>query len=128
MHSFGRSSSECRFHQEKILKLDYKASANRWEDIYELSRKYRLRNNIATYYTNMSLARLGLMPEKLMDFYQPAATGLFIPVNASENYLTITFSNEVYWQLGDVSGAAFRPAGNDLFPEGTQFETDEASG
>ncbi|HPA87848.1 MAG TPA: DUF6057 family protein [Bacteroidales bacterium] len=93
------------FTREKILKLDYKASANRWEDIYELSRKYRLRNNIATYYTNMSLARLGLMPEKLMDFYQPAATGLFIPVNASENYLTITFSNEVYWQLGDVNAA-----------------------
>jgi len=93
------------FTREKILKLDYKATANRWEEIYELSRKYRLRNNIATYYTNLSLAKLGLMPEKLMEFYQPAATGLFIPVNANENYLTITFSNEVYWQLGDVNAA-----------------------
>ncbi|MFZ2339078.1 MAG: DUF6057 family protein [Bacteroidales bacterium] len=93
------------FTREKILKLDYKAAANRWEEVYELSQKYSLRNNIATYYNNMSLARLGLMPEKLMDFYQPAATGLFIPVNADENYLTITFSNEVYWQLGDVNAS-----------------------
>lgn len=93
------------FTREKILKLDYKATANRWEEVYELSQRYRLRNNIATYYTNMSLAKLGLMPEKLMEFYQPAATGLFIPVNANENYLTITFSNEVYWQLGDVNAA-----------------------
>lgn len=93
------------FTREKILKLDYKAAAIRWEEVYELSRKYGLRNNIATYYTNMSLARLGLMPEKLMEFYQPAATGLFVPVNANENYLTITFSNEVYWQLGDVNAA-----------------------
>jgi hypothetical protein len=93
------------FTREKILKLDYKAAANRWEEVYDLSRKYELRNNIATYYTNMSLARLGLMPEKLMEFYQPAATGLFIPVNANENYLTITFSNEVYWHLGDVNAA-----------------------
>ncbi len=94
-----------RFTREKILKLDYKAAAGRWEEVYELSQRYRLRNNIATYYTNMSLAKLGLMPEKLMEFYQPAATGLFIPVNANENYLTITFSNEVYWQLGDVNAA-----------------------
>ena len=93
------------FTREKILKFDYKAAANRWEEVYALSRKYGLRNNIATYYTNMSLARLGLMPEKLMEFYQPAATGLFIPVNANENYLTITISNEVYWQLGDVNAS-----------------------
>jgi hypothetical protein len=40
-----------------------------------------------------------------MDHYKPIATGLFIPVNANENYLTITMSNEVYWQLGDVNAS-----------------------
>ena len=53
----------------------------------------------------MALSELGIMPDSLLEHYQPAATGLFIPVNANENYMTITFSNEVYWQLGDVNAA-----------------------
>ncbi len=64
-----------------------------------------MRNNLSSYYTNMAMAKLGIMSSELMDHYQPAATGLFIPVNANENYLTITFSNEVYWQLGDVNAS-----------------------
>lgn len=90
---------------EKILNLDYKANHERWKDVNELSQKYNMRNNLSSYYTNMSLGRLNLLPERLMKFYQPAATGLFIPVNANENYLTITFSNEIYWQLGDVNAS-----------------------
>ena len=93
------------FTLEKILRLDYEASYNRWSKVYDLSQKYKMRNNLSAYYTNMALSKLGLMPDRLMEHYQPAATGLFIPVNADENYLTITFSNEVYWQLGDVNAS-----------------------
>ncbi len=93
------------FNLEKILSLDYEANHNRWDRVYELSNKYRLRNNLSSYYTNMAMAKLGIMSGELMDHYQPAATGLFIPVNANENYLTITFSNEIYWQLGDVNAS-----------------------
>jgi|GEM_PF-23870 len=93
------------FTLEKILRLDYEASHNMWSEVYDLSGKYKMHNNISTYYTNMALSKLGLMPYKLMEHYQPAATGLFIPVNANENYMTITFSNEVYWQLGDINAS-----------------------
>lgn len=93
------------FELEKILNLDYEAYHGRWNNVINLSEKYRMRNNISSYYTNMALGKLGLMPEKLMEYYQPATTGLFIPVNADENYLTITFSNEIYWQLGDVNAS-----------------------
>lgn len=93
------------FTLEKILRLDYETSYNRWSKVYDLSQKYQMRNNLSAYYTNMALSKLGLMPDRLMEHYQPAATGLFIPVNADENYLTITFSNEVYWQLGDVNAS-----------------------
>jgi hypothetical protein len=93
------------FSLEKILHLDYEASHNRWDIVLDLSQKYKMRNNVSSYFTNMALAKLGLMPDELMEFYQPAATGLFIPVNANENYMTITFSNEVYWQLGDVNAS-----------------------
>ncbi|MCU0454668.1 MAG: DUF6057 family protein [Bacteroidales bacterium] len=90
---------------EKILRLDREAANGNWKKVYELSEEYELRNNIASYFTNMAMAKLGIMPDSLMMHYQPAATGLFIPVNANENYLTITLSNEVYWHLGDVNAA-----------------------
>ncbi|MBW6501622.1 MAG: hypothetical protein K0B05_09540 [Bacteroidales bacterium] len=93
------------FRMEKILRLDREASRNRWERVYELSKKYGMRNRLSAYYTNMAMAKLGLLPEKLMEHYQPAATGLFIPVNADEDFLTITLSNEVYWHLGDVNSS-----------------------
>jgi hypothetical protein len=91
------------FTMEKILRLDYEASLNRWNKVYDLSQKYQMRNRLSAYYTNMAMSKLDILPEKLMEHYQPAATGLFIPVNVNENYLTITFSNEVYWHLGDVN-------------------------
>ncbi len=93
------------FTLEKILRLDYEASHNRWSEVYDLSGKYKMHNNISAYYTNMALSKLSLMPDSLLEHYQPAATGLFIPVNANENYMTITFSNEVYWQLGDINSS-----------------------
>lgn len=93
------------FQLERILRLDFEARMNRWDNVCRLSHKYGMKNNISSYYTNMALSNLGTMPEKLMDFYQPAATGLFLPVNANENYLSITFSNEIYWQLGDVNAS-----------------------
>jgi hypothetical protein len=93
------------FTMEKILRLDFEATRQRWDKVNELADKYNMHNNISAYYSNMALAKLGRMPDELMEHYQPIATGLFIPVNANENYLTITMSNEVYWQLGDVNAS-----------------------
>ncbi len=93
------------FTMEKILRLDFEANHERWDKVNELADKYKMHNNLSAYYSNMALSKLGRLPEELMDHYQPIATGLFIPVNANENYLTITMSNEVYWQLGDVNAS-----------------------
>ncbi|MGA1976374.1 MAG: DUF6057 family protein [Bacteroidales bacterium] len=93
------------FTMEKIMRLDYEATKSQWEKIYILSSKYNLHNNLSAYYTNLALAKLGRLPDELMRHYQPVATGLFIPVNANENFLTITMSNEVYWHLGDVNAS-----------------------
>jgi hypothetical protein len=93
------------FSKEKILRLDYEASRNRWDKVYDLSVSYDMHNPVSAYYTNLAMSQLGVLPDSLMQHYQPAATGLFIPVDAYGNYLTITFSNEVYWQLGDVNAS-----------------------
>lgn len=93
------------FDTERILRLDREARKDNWGKVLELSEKYGMRNSLASYYTNMALSKAGIMPDELMHHYQPAATGLFIPVNADGNYLTITLSNEVHWHLGDVNSA-----------------------
>jgi hypothetical protein len=93
------------FTLEKILKLDYMADHKQWDKVIELASKYEMRNDLAAYFSNMALSKLGMMPDELMKHYQPAARGLFIPVNMNQNYLTVTFSNEVYWQLGDVNAS-----------------------
>jgi len=93
------------FNLERIFRMDYEARMGRWDKVLNLSDRYDMHTSLSSYYTNMALSKLGIMPEKLMEHYQPAATGLFIPVNANENYLTITLSNEVYWHLGDVNAA-----------------------
>jgi hypothetical protein len=108
------------FMMEKILRLDYESSRGRWQEVRKLADKYHMHNNFSAYFSNMALAKLGHLPDELMNHYQPIATGLFIPVNANENYLTITLSNEVYWQLGDVNasqhsallGSIFSPRSN----------------
>ncbi|MCX6328615.1 MAG: DUF6057 family protein [Bacteroidia bacterium] len=93
------------FTLEKILKLDYIADHGQWNKVRELASQYKIHNDLSAYYTNLALSKLGLMPDELMEHYQPLARGLFIPVDMNQNYITITFSNEVYWQLGDVNAS-----------------------
>ena len=116
---FAGISMVADFTMEKVLQLDYEARRENWNRILDLAGRYDMHNNLAAYYFNMALGKTGRLPEELTEHYQPAATGLFIPVNANENYLTITLSNEIYWQLGDVNasqhscllGTIFSPRG-----------------
>jgi hypothetical protein len=91
--------------QENILALDHEANKGNWSKVYSLSEKYKMRNNISAYYTNLALLQTDQLPEKLMETYQPESKGLFIPVSPAENYMTITFSNEAYYLLGDVNSS-----------------------
>ena len=45
------------------------------------------------------------LPEKLMDYYQPAGLGLFMPVNEKSTYLSTQLSGEVWFRLGDMTMA-----------------------
>ncbi len=91
------------FKLEKILSLDSETYFGNSDRVLELSQKYELKTRLASYYTNMALAKNGELPEKLMGSYQPASEGLFLPVNPSESWLTIFFSNEAYYLIGDMN-------------------------
>ena len=93
------------FHREKIFALATETYFENPDKVILLSDKYKLQNNIATYYTNLALSQKGMMPEKLFDYYQPASNGLFLPVNTQSGWITIFFSNDVFFHLGDMNMA-----------------------
>lgn len=102
--AFGLKSL-ANFNLEKILSLDSETYFGRTELVLRLSEKYQLNNRYTAYYTNMALAQTGQLSEKLMEVYQPAADGLFLPVSQHENWLTILFSNEAFYLVGDMNMA-----------------------
>jgi len=91
------------FGLEKILSLDTETYFGHNEKVLELAEKYQVKNRVATYYTNMALAKRGQLGECLLDFYQPGIHSLILPVSQYEYWQTILFSNELYYLLGDMN-------------------------
>lgn len=90
---------------KKILELDYESQREQWAKILLLAQRYKLHNRIASYYTNLALSQTGMMGEWLFHFYQPGPAGLFLPVSQLSTPLTIAFSNELFYRLGDMNMA-----------------------
>ena len=93
------------FFLEKLLSLDSEWYFNHPEKTLELAEKYQLKNPIASYYYNLAISKNNLLPEKLMSGYQPGVKGLFIPIDPEQNYMSIAFSNEIYYLMGDLNEA-----------------------
>lgn len=92
------------FTDERVLGLDIESHRENWDKVYELLHP-DMRLSVGTYYYNLANAAQGKMPDQLMYYYQPAALGLFIPVNAESSYLTTQFASEVWFRLGDMTMA-----------------------
>ena len=95
--------TQASFTFEKTLALDSETYFRNPEKVIELATKYNLKNNQATYFTNMALAQEGLLPENLLDFYQPFSLGLIPPVTPEQNWQSIFVSNEVFYLIGDMN-------------------------
>lgn len=63
------------------------------------------RSPFTAYYYNLLNAQQDRLPDRLMDGYQPASQGLFLPVAPHSTYLTIYAANEVWFALGDMTMA-----------------------
>lgn len=63
------------------------------------------RSPFTAYYYNLLNAQQNRLPDRLMDGYQPASQGLFLPVAPHSTYLTIYAANEVWFALGDMTMA-----------------------
>lgn len=91
--------------REKILGMSSEAYFGNWEKVSEIAGKYKLPNTHATYYANMALSQRGQLPEQLMHYYQPASQGLFLPVIPEADWLTIFFSSDAFFYVGDMNMA-----------------------
>lgn len=99
----GGIAMNANFHLEKILSLDSETYFGNTERVMELSKKYELKDRRATYFTNMALAKKGMLAESLLDYYQPSFHALLLPVMPDETWQSIFISNEVFYLMGDMN-------------------------
>lgn len=89
---------------ERLIGLDIEASAGHWQKVRELSFPDE-RISACSYYYNLANAAENKLPEGLMNYYQPGAEGLFIPIHSASSYLSALFAGEVWFRLGDMTMA-----------------------
>lgn len=91
--------------REKLLCLASESYFGNWDRAYDIAQKNDQQHPLISYYTNLALSRRNELPERLLEFYQPASQSLFLPVNPQSGWLTIFFSSDVYYSLGDMNMA-----------------------
>lgn len=94
-----------RFRAGISLALDSEMYFGRSEKVRKLLVEGEYRSPFTAYYYNLLNAQQNRLPDRLMDGYQPASQGLFLPVAPHSTYLTIYAANEVWFALGDMTMA-----------------------
>lgn len=91
--------------REYLLALDSEMYFGRQEKVRKLLAEDEYHSPFITYYYNLLNAQQRRLPDRLMDYYQPASHGLFLPVAPGSTYLTIYAANEIWFALGDMTMA-----------------------
>ena len=91
--------------QENLFGIVIEAYHNDWDKVLEIAEKTELRNPVSTCYINIALSKKSLLGERLMDFYQPFASGLLLPIAPSSNKFTIFYGNDAHFHIGDMEMA-----------------------
>ena len=102
---FGALRIRGEFRVEKILAIDSHLYFNKPEEAARLARKYNPGSSAGAYYYNLAHSYAGEMPWRFHEGNQTGPDGLFLPVDNRQSFLSILFSNEVYYHLGDVNAS-----------------------
>lgn len=89
---------------ERLLELTTELYSGNYEKVIQ-SAYSGTPDNITSVCYNLANAMQGQLPDKLMNYYQPAALGLFIPIDEESTYLSTQLAGEVWYQLGDMTMA-----------------------
>jgi hypothetical protein len=90
---------------EKVLAMSVESTSCHWAKVAHITEETDLKSTLISYFYNLSHAMQGSLPEHLMNRYQPGPLGLFIQLKPSTPILSIWSSNEVWFQLGDMTMA-----------------------
>ncbi|MBP7504079.1 MAG: hypothetical protein KA780_01460 [Prolixibacteraceae bacterium] len=93
------------FRLEEILAVDSNLYFNKPEKAALLARKFKTPGSAGAYFYNLANSHTGQMARYFQEGSQTGPGGLFLPVDNRQNFVTITFSNEVYYHLGDVNAS-----------------------
>lgn len=94
--------------REKVLAVDQAIYRGDWERVLDLSAGFDSPDILVSYYRNIAFSKKNELPQNLMDHYQRGADALFLPIDLRSSILPVFFSNEVYYQLGDMDMARHR--------------------
>ena len=88
--------------QENLFGLSTEAWHEQWDKVLDIAEKTEIQNPVAAHYINLALSHKNLLGERLMDFYQPFSSGLFLPTFPSYSWFELFSSNEAYYHIGDM--------------------------
>lgn len=91
------------FNFEKVLSMDSEYYFGNHEKVIALADKYKMHSKYAAYFTNLAFAETGKLPDKALNYYQPGALGMILPVAPTESREAIVFSNEAFYAIGDMN-------------------------
>ncbi|MBP5419400.1 MAG: hypothetical protein J6Y72_06280 [Bacteroidales bacterium] len=87
----------------RVFRFDYLVRNQRWQDIVDYADHVQPRDNFSLQCTNLALAKLGLLGERMFDFHQNDIGSL---VAAYErNNTTCLATAEIFYHLGMINSA-----------------------
>lgn len=89
---------------EWMLGLCIESQNGNWDKVADMVATDR-NSKYGSYFHNLCNALDGTLPDHLLDYYQPFADGLFLPVNEKATPFQMTLAGEVWFQLGDMTMA-----------------------
>ncbi len=90
-------------HEEEIFAMSIESDRGNWDEVLKTARKYDQNDQNATYYYNLASSHLNQLPENLLDYYQPGEYGLFLKLSYRSSFLSILFSNQAWFWVGDLT-------------------------
>ncbi|MDR2534186.1 MAG: DUF6057 family protein [Tannerellaceae bacterium] len=88
---------------ENLLKISDEVARGQWAEALQTGE--RLQDPIASSYINIALSEQGALGSRMMEFYQPSSSGLFLEVSPSAGWWTIFFASDAYFHVGDLAMA-----------------------
>lgn len=93
------------YNRDKFAMIYFNACVRheQWNDIIRRAEKYMPQSDLASNCVNLALAKTGVLGDRMFEFYQCGADGLFLKF--SRNMVSCLPTAEAYYQLGMVNEA-----------------------